>query len=149
MSKDKRNKIKEKETMATEIALVIIRKCKQQLLTAWKWKIECSIRYGYEHNIAQLLRKRESKVQRTGNAMEMQVLLRRCSYPKRDVIRWEIDKNEDICPRRVHSFEESLCPGNLKKSLSFRFVVLKASPTSVGKTKDSGIDFFISSFLQL
>ena len=114
MSKDKLNKIKEKETMATEIALVIIRKCKQQLLTAWKWKIECSIRYGYEHNIAQLLRKRESKVQRTGNAMEMQVLLRRCSYPKRDVIRWFIRRgyrvlsSEEPCSLKTNIVQESL-----------------------------------------
>ena len=95
---------------------------------------ECNNRLGYK---------------RIGKAVRMIALLRRCLYPKRDVIRWEMDKNEYICPRRVHSFEESLCPGTLKKSLSFRFVVLKASPTSVGKTKDSGIDFSISSFLQL
>ena len=87
---------------------------------------------------------------RIGKAARMIALLRRCLYPKRDVIRCEIDKNEDTFPRRVHSFAESLCPGALKKSLSFRFVVLKANPTSVGETKDSRIDFSIdSSFLQL
>ena len=65
---------------------------------------ECNNRLGYK---------------RIGKAARMIALLRRCLYPKRDVIRWEMDKNEYICPRRVHSFEESLCPRTLKKSLSF------------------------------
>ena len=86
---------------------------------------------------------------RIGKAARMIALLRRCLYPKRDVIRWESKENEDICPRRIYSFAESSCPGTLKKPLLFRFVVLKASPTSVGKTKDSRIDFSLSSFLQL
>eukprot|EP00956_Cyclotella_meneghiniana_P008065 scaffold10757_cov35-Cyclotella_meneghiniana.AAC.2 len=46
---------------------------------------ECNNRLGYK---------------RIGKAARMIALLRRCLYPKRDVIRWEIDKNEDICPRR-------------------------------------------------
>eukprot|EP00956_Cyclotella_meneghiniana_P037214 scaffold135573_cov35-Cyclotella_meneghiniana.AAC.1 len=40
------------------------------------------------------------RYKRIGKAARMIALLRRCLYPKRDVIRWEIDKNEDICPRR-------------------------------------------------
>ena len=57
---------------------------------------------------------------RIGKAARMIALLRRCLYPKRDVIRWESKENEDICPRRIYSFAESSCPGTLKKPLLFK-----------------------------
>eukprot|EP00956_Cyclotella_meneghiniana_P020606 scaffold36557_cov45-Cyclotella_meneghiniana.AAC.2 len=46
---------------------------------------ECNNRPGYK---------------RIEKAARMIALLRRCLYPNLDVIKWEIDKNEDICPRR-------------------------------------------------
>lgn len=88
-NKSDQNTSRQKVTTATAI-LIVISHCKQHLLTEGNLKIECNIPLGYEQKMTRLKCNRLYKVQRTGIAVEIQVLLRRCSYPKQDVIRWYI-----------------------------------------------------------
>lgn len=70
----------------------LIRACGKQLLNPWKTKTEYFDGYinhlGYGHKITRLICIRLYMVQRISVAVELAALLRRCSYPKRDVIRW-------------------------------------------------------------
>eukprot|EP00956_Cyclotella_meneghiniana_P039486 scaffold172629_cov81-Cyclotella_meneghiniana.AAC.1 len=79
----------------------LIRKCNAQRLLPWTCilqldKQECINCIGYEHGrVLCLICTRLQMIQRTGTALELTALLRRCSYPKRDVIRWGSIKNGD------------------------------------------------------
>ena len=82
-----------------------------------------------------------------GKAARMIALLRRCLYPKRDVIRWEMDKNEYICPRRVHSFEELYCVQELSNSLCHSGLwSLKQVQPVLEKPKTRGLIFLLVVF---
>ena len=86
----------------------LISKCNAQQLFPWKNILKqfnewvCFDRMGYEHRkVLCLICTRLHMIQRTGNALELTALLRRCSYPKRDVIRWSSAKNGGICPWKI------------------------------------------------
>lgn len=59
----------------------------------WRWREEImnvaeANRLGYKQHILRLISNRFRLVWKAGKAIESIVLLRRCLYPKRDVIRW-------------------------------------------------------------
>ena len=56
---------------------------------------------GYGHYITKLICSRLYMVQMICIAIELQALLRRCSYPKRDVIRWNMLNEGGICPWKL------------------------------------------------
>ena len=83
--------------------LIII--CNKQWLLPWtmmKQFDEAINRIGYEHHREfRLISTRMHMTRRIGTALELAALLRRCSYPKRDVIRWNLVKNGNICLRKI------------------------------------------------
>eukprot|EP00956_Cyclotella_meneghiniana_P006591 scaffold8716_cov65-Cyclotella_meneghiniana.AAC.5 len=83
----------ENEKSITAEMLRLIRSVDKHLLTKWKstTKEYNDCNYFRNNIIARLICSRWYMSQKIGSAIELSVLLRRCSYPKRDVIRWSLD----------------------------------------------------------
>ena len=87
------NKLSREEKAITTAMKRLISKCREQLLVVWKsptHQLDDNInRLGYEHSyIIRLICSKGYMNPRISTAVELAALLRRCSYPKRDVIRW-------------------------------------------------------------
>ena len=88
----------EQPSVTIEMGRLII-ECNKQWLLPWtmrKQLDETTNRIGYEHQF-RLISTRMHMIRRIGTALELAALLRRCSYPKRDVIRWSSVTNGNIC----------------------------------------------------
>eukprot|EP00956_Cyclotella_meneghiniana_P018600 scaffold31084_cov37-Cyclotella_meneghiniana.AAC.2 len=120
----------------------LISKCNSQRLLPWTCilkqcdKRECINRIGYEHGrVLCLICTRLQMIQRTGTALELTALLRRCSYPKRDEIRWGSVKSEEwqyLSLEDIPTHLSLICPGAFNKTLIPNYCGPAKPPISVG-----------------
>ena len=94
---------------------------------------EDSQHLGYEQQITILIGTRFYMLLQLGHAMNMMALLRRCWYPKWDVIRWkDIRMQETVLGSNLSSSNSKLCPGTFNRLCTLVSGPFKANPTVLG-----------------
>ena len=90
-------------------------------------------RLGYGQHVTILIGARFYMLLQLGHAMNMMTLLRRCWYPKRDVIRWKDSRmQETVLGSDLSSSNSTMCPGTFNRLCVLVSGPIKANPTSVG-----------------